>query len=251
MTAMISVIPGNGSVRADIRGRGYAFVSGSTLHLSPDMERDWKELQDDWNHLLADVYLRDKGGYRFRRYDRFCFLPISGELRPLPHSAFFQSKAVNKLHGDMQREFAELRARTIENIFLREVIKFGFCHFSPNSTLMQKAWEVGIHEIRIVAKPGEASRPTPEGPHHDGYKFIAMHLIRRQNILGGVTTLYDERAQTLQALTLLEPLDSVYVEDARVMHDVSPVYSQDNNMLGIRDMLVVTYDNHAQAEIEL
>lgn len=250
MTAMISVIPGNDRVGADIRGPGYTFVLGSTLSLSPGMESDWEELQGDWNHLPADVCLKDKGRYRFRRYDRFFFLPVSGELRPLPHGAFFQSKGVNKLHGGIKRQFAALRTRTFENIFLRELIKFDFCQFSLKSPMMRTAWEVGIHEIRIVAKPGKAGKPTPEGPHRDGYNFIAMHLIRRQNILGGVTTLYNKRKRTLQALTLLDPLDSIYIEDARVMHDVTPVYSENNNVRGIRDMLVVTYGYHPQLEIE-
>ena len=248
---MISVIPGSDSLRADICGRGYTFVLGSAFHLSSDIEKCWEELRRDWNHLPADVCLKDKDRYRFRRYDRFFFLPVSGELLPLPHAAFFQSKEVNKLHGGIQREFAGIRARTFENTFLRQLIKFDFCQFSSKSNMIQKPWEVGIHEIRIVAKPGEAGKPTPEGLHRDGYNFIAMHLIRRQNILGGVTTIYDKRKQPLQALKLLDPLDSVYVEDARVMHDVTPVYSETNDVEGIRDVLVVTYDYRPRLEVEL
>jgi hypothetical protein len=67
-----------------------------------------------------------------------------------------------------------------------------------------------------------------------------MHLIRRRNIAGGVTTVYGEGDKVLQALTLLDPLDSIYVEDTRVTHDVTPVHSE-NQIRGIRDVLVVTY----------
>jgi hypothetical protein len=123
---------------------------------------------------------------------------------------------------------------------LRELIKFDFCQFSPETAAIQKPWEVGIHEIRIIAKPNESGKPTPEGRHRDGYNFIAMHLMRRQNIVGGVTTLYQEGEKVLQAVTLLDPLDSVYVDDTRVMHDVTPI-SPANHRPGIRDMLIVTY----------
>ena len=245
---MISVIPGNDIVRFAIQRRGYSFVLGSTICLSPDIESYWEELRGDWNHLPADACLKDKGRYRFRRYDRFLFLPVSGELLPLPHTAFFQGKGFNNLHGGLKREFAALRKLTFENIFLRELIKFDFFQFSPESTTIQKPWEVGIHEIRIVAKPAAAGKPTPEGPHRDGYKFIAMHLMKRQNILGGVTTIFDKRKQTLQAVTLLDPLDSVYVEDARVIHDVTPIYLEKHNVRAIRDVLIVTYDYQPRLE---
>jgi hypothetical protein len=238
---MISLLLKNGAVRADIRGCGYAFVLGSKFRLSSDTKESWEELRVDWDHLPADVYLRDQAGYRFRRYDRFCFLPVSGELLPLPHTAFFQRKEFNKLYGDIKREFAGLPARTLENVFLRELVKFDFCQLFPRNAPVENCWEVGVHEIRIVAKPGEAGKPTPEGAHRDGCNFIAMHLVRRRNIVGGVTTLYDESEKVLRDLTLLDPLDSVYVEDARVMHDVTPVYAESHTP-GIRDMLVVTYD---------
>jgi hypothetical protein len=236
----ISLLSKNGGVRADIRRRGFGFVSGSQFHLSYDTRESWQALRSDWHHLPADAYLKDQGRYRFRRYDRFFFLPISGELLPLPHRPFLQRKGFNQLHGDIEREFARLPARSLENVFLRELVKFDFGQFSPRNDLIEKPWEVGIHEIRIVAKPGEAGKPTPEGRHRDGYNFIAMHLIRRRNIVGGVTTLYGNGNKILQALTLLDPLDSLYVEDTRVTHDVTPVHSE-NQTRGIRDVLVVTY----------
>jgi hypothetical protein len=245
---MISVIPGNDIVRNAIRRRGYGFVRGRAISLSPDIENYWEELRGDWSHLPDDACLKDKGRYRFRRYDRFYLLPVSGELLPLPHTAFFQGKGFNKLHGGIKREFAALRNLTFKNIFLRELIKFDFLQFSPQSATIQKPWEVGIHEIRIVAKPAAPGKPTPEGPHRDGYKFIAMHLIRRKNILGGVTTIFDNRKQTLQAVTLLDPLDSVYVEDARINHAVTPIYLAKNKARGIRDMLIVTYDYYPRLE---
>jgi hypothetical protein len=238
---MISLLLKEGAVRADIRRCGYAFVSGSKLSLSSDTNESWEELRGDWDRLPADAYLRDQGGYRFRRYDRFSFLPLSGELLPLPHTAFLQRKEFNKLYGDIEREFAGLAARTLENAFLRELIEFDFRQFFPRNAPAENCWEVGIHEIRIVAKRGEAARPTPEGAHRDGCNFIAMHLVRRRSIVGGVTTLYDENENVLRALTLLDPLDSVYVEDARVMHNVTPVYAE-SHAPGVRDMLVVTYD---------
>ncbi len=42
-------------------------------------------------------------------------------------------------------------------------------------------FEVGLHQIRVLATPDAPGRPTPEGRHRDGHDFIGMHLIGRVN----------------------------------------------------------------------
>ena len=100
--------------------------------------------------------------------------------------------------------------------------------------------------IRIQAKPSEQGNPTPEGKHRDGHNFVAMHLIQRKNVSGGGTTIYNKDEQPLQYVVLRNPLDSVYVEDARVMHSVTPIHSENNIEPGERDVLLVTYDYRPQ-----
>lgn len=234
------------NILADISESGYTIVLGKEFHLSSELEKSWKEFREEWNHLPVDAYLKDKGKYRFRRYGRFFFLPITGEIVSLPPAAFVQSKEVNKLYGNLKREFVALHPQVTENIFLQELIRFNFSHFPVEEAMTQHPWEVGIHVIRILAKPSEPGNPTPEGKHRDGHNFVAMHLIQRKNVSGGETTIYNTDEQPLQDVALLNPLDSVYVEDARVMHRVTPIHSENNIDSGKRDMLLVTYDYRPQ-----
>jgi hypothetical protein len=100
---------------------------------------------------------------------------------------------------------------------------------------------VRIHQIRIVAGPQEPGLPAPEGVHQDGTDFLTLHLVCRSNVAGGETTIYDLRRQPIQRLTLREALDSLIIEDPRVLHGVTPVHSADGENLGIRDMLGVDF----------
>jgi hypothetical protein len=105
----------------------------------------------------------------------------------------------------------------------------------------QSNWEVRIHQIRIIASPGEPGLPAPEGVHQDGTDFLTLHLVRRHNIAGGETTIYDLDRQPIGKYTMREPLDSLILEDARIMHGVTPVHSADGRTPGTRDLLGVDF----------
>jgi hypothetical protein len=229
-------------VLANIAKIGYAHVSGDEFAISSNIEKSWNLLQEDWEHLPPDNYLRDGRQYRLRRYGRFSYLPSSDEVLPLSHAPFVQSEKTNKLYGGLQRKFAEIRTETYRNLFLHELIKSNFSHFPIDNIMTTNHWEIGVHQIRIDATINEPGEPTPEGIHRDGNNFVAMHLIRRQNGSGGLSTIYDNDKIPLQVVILVKPLDSIFVEDGRVMHDVTTFHPQNKKLRGIRDMLVITYD---------
>jgi hypothetical protein len=83
--------------------------------------------------------------------------------------------------------------------------------------------------------------PTPEGIHHDENDFICMHLVKRQNSLGGINTVYDNDRSPLKSSTLNNPMDSVIIWDPRAMHSVSPITPRDPEQLAVRDMLLIGY----------
>jgi hypothetical protein len=221
---------------------GYALVSADEFAISSNIEKSWNLLQEDWDVLPPDNYLRGGKQYRFRRYGRLSYLPSSDGVLPLSHATFVQSEKMNKLYGGLQRKFAEIRTETYRNFFLHELIKSNVSHFPINDIMTTHHWEIGVHQIRIVATINEPGEPTPEGVHRDGHNFVAMHLIRRQNGSGGLSTIYDNDKIPLQVVMLVTPLDSIFVEDGRVMHDVTTFHPQNKQRRGIRDMLVITYD---------
>ena len=66
-------------------------------------------------------------------------------------------------------------------------------------------------------------------------------LVNRTNIASGMTSVHDLAGMQLGEFTLTQPLDAALVDDARVLHGVTPVEPLDLAMPGYRDVLVVTF----------
>ena len=77
--------------------------------------------------------------------------------------------------------------------------------------------------------------------HRDGVDYVLVLLVNRTNIASGVTSVHDLGGKTLGEFTLTQPFDAALVDDARVMHGVTPVEPLDPAEPGYRDVLVVTY----------
>ncbi len=116
-----------------------------------------------------------------------------------------------------------------------------FCHGLFDRLVPALAWHVEVHQFRIEARWGEAGRPTPEGMHRDGVDYVLVLLINRRNIASGMTTVHDSSGKDLGHFTLTDSFDAALVDDARVMHGVTPVERVDPELPAFRDVLVVTF----------
>lgn len=102
-------------------------------------------------------------------------------------------------------------------------------------------WHIEAHQFRIVAKDDKTSLPTPEGLHRDGRHYILMTLIDRENVSGGVTTLYNDNKELVAEVTLQNSGDTFFVHDERMLHAVSPIKKLLNSQDAYRDTLVITF----------
>ena len=102
-------------------------------------------------------------------------------------------------------------------------------------------WRLEMHQFRIEARPGEAGQPTPEGAHRDGVDWVLVMLVARENIAAGVTNIFDPQGRSLGAFTLTQPMDAVFIDDARVFHGVTAVEPADSARPAYRDVLVATF----------
>jgi hypothetical protein len=225
------------SVRHDLVRQGFAWIPQDVWWLGPRLEPFWQNLCEDWDHLELDEYLADGATFRRRRYGRFYWSPADQELLPLLHEPYFQPEEENGYAGGIAREFAPLLPETMRNPFLQALAASTFACLPVAGDRLARSWEVRIHQIRIVATPEQAGLPAPEGVHQDGTDFLTLHLVRRQNIAGGETTIYDLEGNPIQRLTLRDSLDSMILDDPRIMHGVTPVTPGDGQSLGTRDML--------------
>jgi hypothetical protein len=223
-----------------LRADGYRFVRAAEMRSLLEQVgalTDWPEFAATWNDLGPDTYMADGGRYRKRRHAVFA-VTARGIVRQ-PAQPHFQSRDYNTLNGGIERWFEPVTERAASSASLATVLIFCrklFGMLSPSST-----WHVEVHQFRIEARRGKAGRPTPEGSHRDGVDYVLVLLVNRTNIASGMTSVHDLAGTQLGEFTLTQPLDAALVDDARVLHGVTPVEPLDLATPGYRDVLVVTF----------
>ncbi len=226
----------------EVKKQGFSVIESDELKFAKGMESHKSKLMESWESLELDQHMKDGGTYRLRRYGRFTFNPKEGSLEIQKNITYFQSKDYNPLNGGEVRKFAPLTEETINNPFLRALILFNFSQLPIPEELYNGLWNVGIHQIRIIAEPGKPGNPTPEGIHKDGEMFTVQHMIQRKNIEGGVNSAYDNSKNPIGSWTQKVPFDSFYFEDDAIYHGVTPIESKDKNNPGVRDILLIDFD---------
>jgi hypothetical protein len=237
----MSSITVRGDVRDEIAARGFAWVPRAAWSVGARLAPHWQRLCEDWDCLEPDRYLQDGAKFRLRRYGRYRWSPAADSLVPLAHERYYQPADENPYAGGMARDFAPLLPETVHDPFLHALVRLTFSCLPLATDRRASPWEVRVHQIRIVALPGEPGRPAPEGIHQDGTDFLTLHLVRRHNVVGAESTIYDLGRMPIVTCTMREPLDSFIIEDPRVLHGVTPVHSADGRAPGTRDMLGIDF----------
>ncbi len=190
-------------------------------------------LAPSWNDLPPDAYLKDGGRYRRRRHGSF--VADAGRLVQAPHRAHWQPLDYNALHGGMERWFEPLHPEVVAapawGTLLQALAGLADRLRGP------QPWYVEAHQFRIDTTDG-IGRPTPEGAHRDGVDLVAVFLVAREGIKGGETRVFDAAGPNGQRFTLAEPWSVLLLDDARVIHETTPI--QPTAPGGHRDTLVVT-----------
>ena len=104
----------------------------------------------------------------------------------------------------------------------------------------EQDWYVEAHPFRITTAGG-IGRPTPEGAHRDGVDFVAVILVAREGIKGGETRVFEAAGPHGLRFTLDQPFSALLLDDARVIHESTPIQPLDPSREGHRDTLVLTY----------
>ncbi|MBC7392222.1 MAG: 2OG-Fe dioxygenase family protein [Variovorax sp.] len=223
-----------------LRAQGYAV-------LSPDGVAEWlgapltqlEALHEDWSDLPPDEYLKDGGRYRQRRHA--CFTVDDAEVNQVPHRAHWQPVEYNALHGGMQRWFKPMLAGTIAQPVWTHLMR-GLARLASGLRGDQR-WSLEAHQFRIDTAGG-IGRPTPEGAHRDGVDLVAVAFVGRHNVKGGETRVFEANGRRGERFTMTEPWSLLLLDDARVIHESTPIQPIDETAPGFRDTLVVTCRAH-------
>ena len=197
-------------------------------------------LSESWSRLPADTHLRDGGRYRFRRHSCYVYETAAGELAPVAHRAHWQPVDYNALHGGMQRWFEPVEPQVASSLAWIQLLRAVAALFADVRQVPR--WYVEAHQFRIDTAAG-IGRPTPEGAHRDGVDFVAVILVRRSQIRGGETRVFEAQGSAGVRFTMTEPWTALLLDDARVIHETTPILSElsDEHGHGVRDTLVLTF----------
>ena len=218
-----------------LRTRGHAVLAASAVAaLTGVTPAEFDALLPSWNDLPADGYLKDGGRYRRRRHA--CFIAEGAVLRRVPHRMHWQSLDYNALHGGMQRWFEPIEQAVAAEPAWSKLLLALAGVFAQRQPVPR--WHVEAHQFRIDTTDG-LGRSTPEGAHRDGVDFVAVLLVARRGIKGGETRVFDADGPGGQRFTLTEPWSLLLLDDARVIHESTPIQPLDD--VGYRDTLVLTY----------
>jgi hypothetical protein len=197
----------------------------------------WARWQREvWRDLPPDPHLRDGGRYRRRRHGS---VVVDGDrVRPVAHRAHWQPLEYNALHGGFERWFEPLPgAWAAEAPFEALLVGLGRVASGLRGV---RPWFVEVHPFRIDTAGG-IGRPTPEGAHRDGVDLVAVVLVGREGVKGGETRVFDARGPQGVRFTLREPGSVLLLDDARVIHETTPIQPDRDHAGGHRDTLVLTY----------
>lgn len=221
--------------------QGFAVADAQWVAQLAAAPRDWlAALAADWEGMPVDPYLKDGGHYRRRRHASFVVDADSCLL--VPHRAHFQSPEYNALHGGMTRWFEPMRSALIAQPAWSALLR----GLSAVCSRLAPAprWYVEAHQFRIDTSGG-IGRPTPEGAHRDGVDFVALLLVARQGIRGGETRVFQAHGPQGTRFTLKEPGSLLLIDDARVIHESTPIQplllDGGGAPSGHRDTLVLTF----------
>ncbi len=222
---------------ATLRERGYAVLAAADVAaLAGVALKDLMSLAPSWDDLPLDNHLKDGGRYRRRRHS--CFIAEGEELGQVPHRMHWQPVEYNALHGGMVRWFEPVNRETLAKPAWPALI------LALAKACWKQApgprWHVEAHQFRIDTTDG-VGRPTPEGAHRDGVDFVAVFLVAWQGICGGETRVFAADRREGERFTLSEPWSLLLMEDARVIHESTPILPLDPQQPGHRDTLVLTF----------
>jgi hypothetical protein len=230
------------ALRREVLERGFAMRRGAEVIplLGPGGEAAaLAAFAASWERLETDGFMADGGRYRRRRHANYTAQAgVPGQLRG-PHRPHYQSYVHNRLNGNVDRWFAPVEDAVADSAPLRALLDCG--RDLADRLVPGQAWFVEVHQFRIEAAAGAPGFPTPEGVHHDGVDFVLIGMLARTNLLGGETLITDDEQHELARFTLLDRLDTAFIDDARVMHGVTPVQPIDAALPSCRDVLVITW----------
>jgi hypothetical protein len=190
--------------------------------------------------MPVDKYLPTP--FRQRRFGRFIAKSKIGhrrrqwEMMRAEATKFRQSAGENKMFGNVPRQFEPLEEQVAADDTVQELLE----HFAT-VTQQKPDTALGFHQMRIIAAHDMPGDPAPEGIHRDGFDYIGIYVVNRENISGAETSLYPAKNSDVPVLkATLMPEEFLVVDDRQYRHWTSSIRPLPGVARGVRDVIVIT-----------
>ncbi|MEU6551290.1 2OG-Fe dioxygenase family protein [Streptomyces sp. NPDC046915] len=199
------------------------------------------ELVTSFHALAPDDYVKSLVPFRFRAFGT---ARVEGEKTVWQQdSPFLQSTDVNGYAGGIERRFQPLGEPVRE--FAEELVRDAALRRLVGS----EDFLIGCHQIRVVAGDDQIGRPAPEGFHRDGFDGVAVTVVSAENVSGGISLVREDDggdaadgAGDVLLDRVMAPGETLYLDDRRVVHYVSPITPKHPGVIAHRDVVVITFD---------
>lgn len=229
-----SLLPPNG-LNA-LFSTGYVLCEGKSLLPADVRERELRALAQLWDNLVEDAYLPQTPCPRLRRHAEFIYDRKRECLLDVPPRPYYQSRRSNSLFGGTARVFASFTEEGRGHALIRRLIS----ESAHEMVDLGPRVPIHAHMVRVLGRDGVAGEPSPEGMHQDGFDYVSIHLIRRENACHGETTITNSVGDEIVRITLRDPLDSAYLDDRRLHHGTTAI-SPMRGGVAVRDVLLLSY----------
>ena len=210
------------------------------------------KILESYDSCPVDPYMGN--GTRYKRFAQYRLYPVAAEdswgFERLEHRDYTTFKKFNPVAGGIRRTYEPIE------VDLTPLISLGAAGLGLDRS---EDWQVNVHQNRSRAQLGAAAPLTPEGVHHDGHEFVMIAVLRKVNVAGAQTRLWNPGEDTPFWTGTLEERQAVLLDDRAIAHDVTDVRSA-NGQLAHRDIVIVAFsrwqekwygDAHDQAALEV
>jgi hypothetical protein len=224
-----------------ITGFAHANLAGTA---SDALGGDWEDFTASWSNLRPDTYMADGGKYRYRRYSEFSVEGSSGSAELLHHVAYKQEKNVNHLNGGVDRLYEPFESGVVESFSLATVFRTAAQYLE--AVHPGRTWKAQCFQNRILSSQSEVGQPAPEGMHRDGVDYVLTLFIDRVGADGGESSVYLAGDRSMLAATQLsQPGEYLFVDDHKLLHDVTGLSLKPGYEHGYRDVLIAMFTGTA------
>src|SRR5262249_50733077 len=102
-------------------------------------------------------------------------------------------------------------------------IRADFAMLPFRRALYDEPFDVGVHVISYEAREGAPAVSSPDCLHRDGEPYFALHLLRREDAVGGGNIVAHASKRTIAETCLEAPFDTLVIDDSQCYHAVTPL----------------------------